>query len=255
MTYFRDTAAVLSQEQLDDQIYSLWIEAGRIAEIARPGQFLNLYCRSEARLLPRPISLCEIDPASGRLRLVYRTAGAGTREFSSLKTGDRIDILGPLGNGFPTEHQGRALIIGGGIGVPPLLELARQLPGEKTLVMGYRSRPYLKEELSAAGPLCIASEDGSNGVRGNVMDAVREYQLQADTVYACGPLPMLRAVKSWSEERGITAWISLEERMACGIGACLGCVCRTKKKDEHSQVHNARVCREGPVFPASEVEL
>ncbi|MCD8078654.1 MAG: dihydroorotate dehydrogenase electron transfer subunit [Lachnospiraceae bacterium] len=252
---YRECARVLSQESLGEDIYSLWLQTERIAGEAVPGQFLSLYCRDGARLLPRPISLCEIRRETGQVRLIYRKVGKGTEEFSKLTAGDTLDILGPLGNGFPLEHAGRALIVGGGIGVPPLLELARQLPGEKTLVMGYRSETYLEEELRAAAPLCIATEDGSCGTKGNVLDAIRKNALTADVLYACGPLPMLRALKQYAEEEGLEAWLSLEEKMACGIGACLACVCSSTEKDAHSQVKNKRICAEGPVFNAREVDL
>ncbi len=251
----KENALVLSQERIAEGIYSLLLQTEAIAASAVPGQFVSLYCRDGARLLPRPISLCEIRPESGQIRLVYRIAGAGTREFSELKRGDTVEILGPLGNGFPIR-PGRALVVGGGIGVPPLLELARHLPGEKQLVMGYRtSETYLEQELSQEGTLYLATEDGSRGTPGNVLDAIRANHLTADVLYACGPLPMLRALNAYAEETGMEAWVSMEERMACGIGACLACVCGSTEVDGHSQVKNKRVCKEGPVFNAREVEL
>ncbi len=251
----KETALVLSQEPVGTGIYSLWLQTEFIAASAAPGQFVSLYCRDGARLLPRPISLCEIQPETGKLRLVYRIAGAGTREFSEFKPGDTVEILGPLGSGFPIR-PGRALVVGGGIGVPPLLELARHLPGEVQLVMGYRTgETYLEKELSQSGTLYLATEDGSRGTPGNVLDAIRGNHLSADVLYACGPLPMLRALQAFAKEAGMEAWISLEERMACGIGACLACVCQSKEADAHSQVKNKRVCKDGPVFNAREVEL
>ncbi|MCD2492821.1 dihydroorotate dehydrogenase electron transfer subunit [Lacrimispora sp. NSJ-141] len=251
----KESARVLSQESLAPGIYSMWIETD-MAEEAGPGQFLSLYSKDGSRLLPRPISICEI--SKGRIRLVYRIAGKGTEEFSAYKAGDSIPVLGPLGNGFPLEaaENRRAFLIGGGIGVPPMLELAKKLPGEKKLIMGYRdSHIFLKEEFEQAGPLYVATEDGSFGTAGNVLDAIREHGLSADVLYACGPAPMLRALKDYASERGIEAWISLEERMACGVGACLACICRSKEVDSHSQVHNKRICKDGPVFRAEEVEL
>lgn len=251
----KETAAVLSQESLAPGIYSMWLETG-IANEAKPGQFVSLYSRDGSRLLPRPLSLCET--GKDRIRLVYRVAGAGTAEFSTLRAGDAVEVLGPLGNGFPLEEaEGkRVFLIGGGIGVPPMLELAKRYSGEKTLVMGYRdSRMFLKKELEQAGPLFVATEDGSFGTRGNVLDAIRERGLSADVIFACGPAPMLRAVKAYAKEQGIPAWISMEERMACGIGACLGCVCKSKEVDGHSHVKNKRICKDGPVFLAEEVEL
>ncbi len=251
----KESAKVLSQECLAPGIFSMWLEAG-IADEAVPGQFVSLYSRDGSRLLPRPLSLCEI--GEGRIRLVYRVAGAGTEEFSALQAGDAIEILGPLGNGFPLkEAEGkRVFLIGGGIGVPPMVETAKRILGEKILVMGYRdSQMFLKEELERTGSLFVATEDGSFGTRGNVLDAVRERGLSADLIFACGPAPMLRAVKTYAGEQGIPAWISMEERMACGIGACLACVCGSKEVDGHSHVKNKRICKDGPVFLAEEVEL
>lgn len=136
-----------------------------------------------------------------------------------------------------------------------MLETAKQLRGEKSIVLGYRDERFLEEEFSSRGSLYIATEDGSFGTKGNVLDAVRQRQVQGDVIFACGPTPMLRAVKAWAEEQQTECWISMEERMACGIGACLACVCQSKEVDEHSQVRNKRVCKDGPVFLASEVEL
>jgi len=254
MKKFQETAVILSQEQIGEDIYSLWIQTKKIAKEAVPGQFISVYCRDASRMLPRPISICELDQEQGRLRMVYRVAGAGTAEFAGYKAGEELKVMGPLGNGFPLKAK-KALLVGGGIGVPPMLELAKQLPGEKTLVMGYRSETYLEPELAAAAPLYIATEDGSKGTSGNVLDAIRANGLTAEVLYACGPTPMLRALKAYAEERGMEAWISLEERMACGIGACLACVCRSKDVDEHTHVKNKRICKEGPVFNAQEVEL
>ncbi len=215
------------------------------------------------KLLPRPISLCEIDQENGALRVVYRVTGkqTGTEQFSLMKEEDTLDVMGPLGNGFDLEtgREKKAMLFGGGIGVPPMLELAKQLKAgyqtECQLVMGYRSETFLTKELEENGTLYIATEDGSTGTKGNVMDAVAANSLEADVIYACGPTPMLRAIKQYAQERNIECYISMEERMACGVGACLGCVCQSKEVDHHSHVHNKRVCKDGPVFLATEVEL
>lgn len=248
-------ASVVSQEALAQDVFSMWIQAEKIAARARPGQFLSVYTKDPTRLLPRPVSICEIDRARGRLRMVYRTAGAGTREFSGYCAGDEIRILGPLGNGYDTENTKKAFLIGGGIGIPPLLGLAESLRCEKEIVLGYRDVLFLKEEFEPYGTVTVATEDGSCGTRGNVLDAIREHGLDADVIYACGPKPMLRAVKAYALHRQIECWVSLEERMACGIGACLACVCKTGEIDEHSHVRNKRICKDGPVFNAREVEL
>ncbi len=173
--------------------------------------------------------------------------------------GDTVPVVGPLGNGFPVkEARGKKVfLMGGGIGVPPILELAKQMDCEKKqIVVGYRDmHTFLREEFEENGEVYISTEDGSAGVKGNVLDTVRMHELEADIIYACGPTPMLRAIKAYAEEKNIVCYVSLEERMACGIGACLGCVCKTKKKDHHSNVHNSRICKDGPVFLATEVEL
>ena len=250
----KTTAKVVSQEALAADIYSMWIEAPEIAAAAKPGQFLSVYTKDAGRLLPRPISICETDKAKGRLRIVYRVAGAGTAEFSGYRAGDDIAVMGPLGNGFPLKSK-KAFLIGGGIGIPPMLELSKNLECEKQIVLGYRDELFLNREFEPFGRVYVATEDGSAGTKGNVLDAIRENGLTADVIYACGPTPMLRALKAYAQERKIECWISLEERMACGIGACLACVCRSTDVDEHSHVHNKRICKDGPVFSAQEVEL
>ncbi|MCM1539484.1 MAG: dihydroorotate dehydrogenase electron transfer subunit [bacterium] len=298
MSKRKETAAVYSQRQLANGIYDMWIET-ELAEGAEPGQFLMVYPRSAATLLPRPISICETRRKEGRLRLVYRVAGKGTAEFASYRGGEPIAVMGTLGNGFPLEQaEGkRVLLMGGGIGIPPMLGLAQALAGTGQTVcgrknagagtgqeacsgknagagtgqavcsgnagaesvhavLGYRdSALFLKEEFARYVEVAVATEDGSAGTKGNIMDAVRENALHADVIYACGPMPMLRAVKQYAAGEGIPAYLSLEERMACGVGACLGCVCRTRQTDAHSHVNNARVCTEGPVFLAEDVEI
>lgn len=254
MAQVKETAVVYSQEELAPEIYSMWITT-EAAKEARPGQFISVYSKDGSRLLPRPISICEADADEGRLRIVYRIAGAGTKEFSSCKSGDSIEIMGPLGNGFPQEGE-KVFLIGGGIGIPPMLELAKNLNCEKQMVLGYRDENlFLKDEFEAYGEVFVATEDGSVGTKGNVLDAIRENGLTADVMYACGPTPMLRALKQYAEQHNIRCYVSLEEKMACGIGACLACVCQSKEVDHHSNVHNKRICKDGPVFLAQEVDL
>lgn len=243
---------VLINERLEEGIYDLWLEAGDLVASAKPGQFVSLYCSDGGRLLPRPISICEIDKKEERIRLVYRVAGKGTEEFSSLKSGDFIDCMGPLGNGFTLEGK-KALIIGGGIGIPPLLELSKQLECEKDIVLGYRDVIFLNKEFESYGNVYLSTEDGSVGTKGNVIDAIIERNLSCDIIFACGPTPMLRGIKEYATANNIKAQLSLEERMACGIGACLGCVCQSTGVDHHTNVNNKRICKDGPVFYADEV--
>lgn len=251
----KERAVVVSQEQIATDTYSLWLRA-EASVSAKAGQFISMYTNDSGKLLPRPISICEIDKEKKQLRVVYRVTGenTGTEQFSKLTEGDEIEILGPLGNGFPLKEK-KAFLIGGGIGIPPMLELAKQLHAEKQIVVGYRDELFLTEELSANGEVYVATEDGSAGTKGNVLDAIKENGLTADIIYACGPTPMLRALKTYAEENNIECYISMEERMACGIGACLACVCKSKEKDHHTNVHNKRICKDGPVFLATEVDL
>lgn len=253
-----ETATVVKAGTLAPGIFEFTLKT-KAAVSALPGQFMMIYPKGKHTILPRPISICEIDKQEETLRIVYRVVGKGTMEFSEYKAGDEVDVLGPVGNGFPFEKaEGKsAVLIGGGIGVPPILELAKQTKAESVSVLvGYRdSNMFLKEDFDKAAKTYIATEDGSYGTKGNVLDALKENNIPCDIIYACGPMPMLRAIKKYAEEKGIDAYISLEERMACGVGACLGCVCKTTSKDHHSHVNNARVCTEGPVFEAREVEI
>lgn len=263
MGKIREKAKIVSQECLAPGVFGMWIKTG-ISKEAIPGQFVSVYTHDESKLLPRPISICETDTDAGTLRIVYRVAGEGTKEFSEYKAGDEIDILGPLGNGYdisinevnPSEGK-RALLIGGGIGIPPMLELAKRLSCDVTIVAGYRSDKdlFLTEELKNQGNLVIASDDGSVGVFGTVIDAIEKNEITADVIFSCGPKPMLKGVKALGQKMGVPTYISMEERMACGVGACLGCVCKTTQKDDHSKVNNKRVCVDGPVFLATEVDL
>ena len=257
MADVKKTVAVIKEsKEICTNIYDMWLECSEVAQIAKPGQFLALYMKEGSRLLPRPISICEIDTAKEKLRIVYRIVGDGTRELSEYKVEDTVEIMGPLGNGFMPGEETAAILIGGGIGIPPMLELAKQLPCKKAIVLGYRdSNLFLQEEFKAYGDVYLATEDGSIGTKGNVIDAIKANGLTADMIYSCGPTPMLRGVKAYANEHQIKAQISMEERMACGIGACLACVCKSKEKDHHTNVNNKRICKEGPVFYADEVEL
>ncbi len=150
----------------------------------------------------------------------------------------------------------KAILFGGGIGIPPMLELAKQLECDTEAVLGYRDgQLFLKSEFDEYSHVTVATEDGSVGTKGNVLDAVRQNNINGDIIFACGPTPMLRAIKEFALSNNIPCYVSLEEKMACGIGACLACVCKSTEKDEHSQVNNKRVCKEGPVFNVKEVEL
>lgn len=287
---FEEIAVVVDQNALGSGIYDLTLKTTNIAKAAKAGQFVSVYSNDKSKLLPRPISLCGIDRDEDTIRLVYRVTGenTGTEEFSKLVMGDKIRILGPLGNGFTVEPGKKAFLIGGGIGVPPMLQLAKDINsgvvqttgavdtntqekgqteekqinghGKKicdmNIIMGYRDEnTFLLDEFKEQADSFVATEDGSVGTKGNVIDAINENGLEADVIYACGPMPMLSALKAYVMEHDMECYVSMEERMACGIGACLACVCKTKDKDAHSNVNNKRICKEGPVFNAKEVEL
>ena len=177
-TKFEETAIIIRQEEIADDIYSMWLRTEHIAAHAKAGQFVSVYCNEGSRLLPRPISICEIDRKDGAIRLVYRVAGKGTAEFSGMRTGMQLKVVGPLGNGFPQKNK-KAFLIGGGIGIPPMLELAKELDCEKQIVLGFRDELFLLEDFRNRGQIYIATEDGSAGTEGNdLMRSVRTDWMQ-----------------------------------------------------------------------------
>ena len=258
----KERAAVVSQTKLTEDICDLRLKVSFAGE-CRPGQFVSVMREDKSCLMPRPISICEA--GDGMIRLVYRIVGGGTEEFSCLGAGDSVTVIGPLGNTFPMEACAgrRVLLVGGGIGIPPMYNAGKCLvsregdaaPAGVAFAAGYRSETYLDKDMAAAAPLYIATEDGSCGTKGNVLDAIRQQGVVCDVMFACGPKPMLRALKTYADEQGIDLWVSLEEKMACGIGACLGCVGQSTDIDSHSHVRNKRICKDGPVFNSRDVVL
>ena len=263
------TLRVISQEMLTHDIASLWVEAP-FAKKVRPGQFVSFYLDDPSRLLPRPISICDVRTAPDALRFVYRIVGGGTAVLAKLKAGDCVRAMGPLGNGFPAEAAAgkRLLLVGGGLGVPPMLGCAHMLgekkgapgkedalPPEKLLAaIGYRHDRFLSEEIAEAASLYISTDDGSFGVHGTVADVMAQITEPYDVIFACGPKPMLRAVVKIAREKNVPCYVSMEERMACGVGACLACVCETKTDDPHYGTPYRRICKDGPVFDAEELK-
>ena len=270
VSMIKDTGTVISQHEIAEGIYKMVI-CTQAARAARPGQFISIYSHDRSRLLPRPISICDMNVDAWTLTIVYRLAGEGTAEFSTWERGESLQLIGPIGNGYVLPDANKAdkdlpydfpenphiIAIGGGIGIPPILGLAKSATVPVEAVLGYRNSDlFLIEEFQKAGArIHVATDDGSIGVHGTVLDAIKAENVTGNIIYACGPMPMLRGVKQYAEENGILCFLSLEERMACGVGACLGCVTKTKEKDEHSQVNNKRVCTEGPVFLSTEVLL
>ncbi len=220
--------------------------AGDTSALTRPGQFVNI--RLDGLYLRRPISVC--DREEGRLTLLYKVVGAGTEAMAALSAGSRLDLLVGLGNGFDTAKSGdRPLLIGGGVGIPPLYGLAKALLREGktvTAVLGFNRREeifYESEFRSLGCRVIVTTADGSCGIRGFVTDGIGALRDPYTYFYACGPMPMFRAVESVVVTGG---QYSFEERMGCGFGACMGCTCRTK-------YGNKRICRDGPVLEREEI--
>ncbi|MEA5084695.1 MAG: dihydroorotate dehydrogenase electron transfer subunit [Lachnospiraceae bacterium] len=247
-------AEILYNNKLSDGIFEMIIAAEAIAKEAKAGQFVNVYTGLGENILPRPISISEIDKNSGTLTLIYQVVGKGTKCFSEFVAGQEIKVLGPLGNGFtiPSE-EGNHVVVGGGIGAPPLIELMKALKGTVTVFLGARSNPILVEKFEALGATVhIATDDGNVGFKGNVVQLMDKIQPKADFIYSCGPKIMLKFLSQWAKDKGVNAQVSMEERMACGIGACVGCAVKIKKEGE-SDWQNLKVCKDGPVFMSNEV--
>ncbi|MCH3971441.1 MAG: dihydroorotate dehydrogenase electron transfer subunit [Oscillospiraceae bacterium] len=252
MKYDTEVCRILERRQLTPDTFRLRVSAPKLAPMAKPGQFAQVLVPGMA--LRRPISICKIEPEA--LCFVVQVRGEGTRRLSLLQPQDQVDLLAPLGNGFPLAgDSGRhAVFVGGGIGVPPLLGAAAAFSGRCSAVLGFRSASavILTDEFAHAGcQVQVATDDGSFGVHGLVTDILKT--ISFDVCYACGPLPMLRAVAALCRERKTPCWISMEQRMACGIGACLGCAVELCRADgSHYYGH---VCKDGPVFSADQVVL
>lgn len=240
-----DDCKILKNQEIAPGIFVMEAET-EIAKEVRPGQFVQV--KVPGFFLRRPISVCDTTDTS--LFLVYRVAGQGTREMSHLRTGEEVSFFGPLGNGFPIEER-EVLLIGGGIGVPPLLRTAKEYRKKNipvSIALGFNSAKeiILKEQFENIGcDVHIATMDGSYGTKGTALDAIHANGVKTSFVCACGPLPMLKAV-SQEYQNG---YISMESRMACGMGACMGCVVKDKEGN------SLRICKDGPVFPIGKVVL
>jgi len=247
-------AVIRENSQLKAGIFDLWLETGNVME-AVPGQFINVYLDRPDLLLPRPISICDME--GNRIRLVYQVSGKGTEYLSRQKRGKQIRVVGPLGDGFrfQDKREGKALMIGGGIGVPPLLFLAKRL-GPCRVVLGFRSASatvLIDEFLSLGCETVISTDDGSLGYKGRVMEAVKALVKKEDisSIYACGPRIMLKGAAEYAGDNGIPCQVSMEEHMGCGIGACLCCPVSVIKNGVKSY---KKVCKDGPVFAAASID-
>ena len=251
----QQTCTVAGISKLNDYAWHMVLEAGRMAGKIRPGQFLHIKC-GHSRLLRRPISICEWsgDEPDDLVSVVFEVRGDGTQWLSRRKTGDRLDVLGPLGNGFDIRPQGRYLLVGGGIGVSPIVGCRHSQ--EDVAVVGFRSidrvTPALIDKLEdTCASVYFCTDDGTLGRHGFVDGQVRDILAKDKSftaILACGPRPMLSSVVKAAAEFGVPCQVSMEERMACGVGACLGCAIQMR---DGTMKH---VCKDGPVFNAEEVD-
>jgi len=241
-------AQVISNQSLAPDTFSMKVCAPEIAKNVHPGQFAMIYLTNGELLLPRPISFSDVDRDT--VTFVYQIVGAGTRVMSNINSGENVKILGPLGKGFfigssSRTSQKKVAIVGGGIGVAPLVILAKSLVLQGAQVdayLGFRNNPTLTEIFeSYANNTFISTEDGTIGHKGNILEVVKSQNIQYDEILACGPRPMLDALAEYTSSKNIPCQLSMEERMACGIGTCVGCVLKINKS-------YLRICTEGPVF-------
>ncbi|MCR4424826.1 MAG: dihydroorotate dehydrogenase electron transfer subunit [Firmicutes bacterium] len=256
-----EKARVVRNEQVGPDLYEMECAAPRIASSCAPGQFVHVRTSPAYHpLLRRPLSLYDVRRSCGTIHLLYKSCGLGTGLLSAAAPGETIDILGPLGTGFTLIEAGRrALLVGGGVGIAPLVHLARALRErgrEVRVLYGANTACELaaSTRLDALGVDWLAATlDGSAGFTGLVTELLSEQTSQGavDFIYTCGPEPMMVQVAEYAGARGIPGEASLEARMACGVGACLGCAVRLVGPGEQY----ARVCRDGPVFPVHAVEF
>lgn len=256
---------VLHIEEITEDIFRMTLESEFISKNALPGQFVNIKCcQGEQALLRRPVSICQIDRKKGTYDILFQKKGTGTALLTCKKSGDRLDVLGPLGNGFDfNEKHERIAVIGGGIGVFPLLFLLQESKAvSKNTYLGFRSADLVvleKEFRQSSRSLKIATDDGSYGAHGYITDILKKDLTTEhyDMIYACGPTVMLSIIARMAEESGIDCQVSLEQRMGCGFGACLICACKTKIKNgtdaKDVEWHYSHVCKDGPVFNSRDV--
>ena len=245
---------VVKSGLIADRIFELYIRCPAIAESVKPGQFVLL--RPDGFPLRRPIAVCESEPYDGIVRFVIGIRGDGTEKLAALSEGDWVDVMGPLGNGFTIGQNTKAVFLGGGLGVPPLLEAAKRCGPGARAILGFRTgnEAILAEEFLQNGvPTILMTEDGSKGWRGLVTDALEECLEGGalDAVYACGPAGMLKKAADAAARKNIRCQVLLEERMGCGVGACHVCVCKMKAPGGGTAL--SRVCTDGPVFDAEKV--
>ncbi|MBA4537581.1 dihydroorotate dehydrogenase electron transfer subunit [Bacillus aquiflavi] len=256
----QEACIVVQQQEIAHSIYELTLSGNLVANMDEPGQFVHLKVTDGLDpLLRRPISISSINYDQNEFTMIYRKEGRGTSLLAQKKQGDVVNVLGSLGNGFPVSetNQGEtALLVGGGIGVPPLYELSKRLVqnGVNVIhVLGFQTKNavFYEEKFARLGKTFIATVDGTYGTKGFVTDVIDKHQLDFHVLYTCGPTPMLKALERKFTNKKV--FLSLEQRMGCGIGACFACVCHTVG-DEHGHSYK-KVCSDGPVFQSGEVLL
>ncbi len=249
---------VISNQEIAHNIFELTLKGELVQQMNEPGQFVHLKVSDSVDpLLRRPISIAKIDQANDMFTMIFRAEGNGTKLLGQKKVGDVVDVLGPLGNGFPVEEAkagSTALLVGGGIGVPPLYELSLRLKMRNVNVihvLGFATKDavFYEQKFAELGETFIVTVDGTHGEKGFVTDVISAQNLSFETLYTCGPTPMLRALETAYPEKNV--YLSLEERMGCGIGACFACVCRTQ--EDPTGYTYKKVCTDGPVFKGGEV--
>lgn len=250
------TYRISSMEQLTAAAWSMVIECPEAAAKAQPGQFVNLL-PDGGFTLRRPISICGIDKERGALRIVFEVRGKGTKALSELRAGDTVNMLAPLGHGFTLPApDARVILVGGGIGTPPMLPLAQYFGKNAVVISGFRNADsaILRDDFAATGAKTVLCTDDGSAGRFGLVTLPLEEEIAAEKpalICACGPMPMLKATAALAKTYEIPCQVSLEERMGCGIGACLVCACRTQ--DVHGAEQYQHVCKNGPVFNAQEV--
>ncbi|AZV42199.1 dihydroorotate dehydrogenase electron transfer subunit [Peribacillus asahii] len=253
----KEMMKVLSHKELAPAIFELTLQGQLVEEMKQPGQFVHVKTSDGLDpLLRRPISICSFNQHEQSFTMIYRAGGKGTKLLSKKTEAETVDVLGPLGNGFPVdavESGETALLVGGGIGVPPLYQLSQMLVAKGVQVihvLGFetKSAVFYEREFAALGETYIATVDGSHGTKGFVTDVMKDLADSYKAIYSCGPTPMLKALETGYSDKPL--YLSLEERMGCGVGACFACVCHSGEGSSYK-----KICSDGPVFRAGEVIL
>lgn len=241
---------ILENKCIYENVYKQKIFVGEIAKDILPMQFCSIYVGKGEMILPRPISIFDVDKENNTIEIIFHVFGKGTSCLSSLNINEKVDILLPLGNGITsTENMNNVALVGGGIGIPPLHYLAKFIKEKNPninidIYLGYKYEPFLNEYFKDFN-LYVASDNSNNVFKGNVIELMKKQDNTYDTIISCGPTPMLKSLSVYANEINTNCLISLEERMACSIGACVGCVVKIKTDDG---IKNKKVCVDGPVF-------